>query len=668
MGRLVVTLVVLVTLLLAVANVVVAAPLTEGHSSPALALPPTAEKTAEDTGSLDDPAQIMKLWEPIRGLAVDMKPGSLNIGGGGSQMRRVYLRVKATDPSGHEVVFGVVRSAGYPDDTVFYIDSDEGASYLGWPAAPDIYKRWNIYITDTYDPGLGYRYQMWYGDILVREDYHVAARDQAYEWVSDVFGSNGSYTVDSSPAVFREAWLYKQTWVEWWDPYQRTTWYDDPNKSTVWEYHYQDPWALRWETRVLNMAYGAQKTANASYRSIFTALRPGSLNMNSSQSERHYAAAVVGQRTGSVTDSYVMFGVVRSNDNGQWRFFTYDNDDGWGYTYYGTTDSDTFTFIWVTIYDDFVAPYGYSYWVYIGGQPVRYGRTLYKSTYVTLEDQLWTGATTFSNADDTKMANFREPVLAQTDPWDWFAWNDGIPTETLYAPASRPIYSDRWIDPLFSEDIYRIQFWVGVSPHYYFDGVVNHQLPPNYGGRVTISWANPTLVDLDTVEWILSSSGDALVQVGWRKTRGKDSPAWQSPAGWLQYHTTSGEIRDLYSPDLIPENENIVALQFYDDVAELWRTEVSAPSWSQAWREDIDAGFGIATGFQLFGETSFLSDEIGGFGQSNAVQFGNIRYFSEPNQLGEMSPDFQTGHFYSGSPVYSWQRIDGANFKNWSNF
>ncbi len=633
--------------------------------------------------TLSSAKQAMWLFEAIRGLGTNLKPGSLAVQSGGAVARRTYIKVTSPGDPTHLVMFGIERSSAYPNSAIFYYDSNEaGYTYLPDTVDPEVFRNYGVYITDILDQGQGYRYQLWVDGQLKRDNLHVPARDQVFEQVSEAWGAGGAYTVESSPSVFRDPILYKQNWAEWWDPYQPTRWYfNDPyssHKPPIWETHYQDPWAFRYETKVLNLGYQKQ-TTSPDYAGIIGYLRPGTLNTGSSQLERHYAAAVVGQMTGASTDSYVMVGVVRTNDNQQWRFFTYDNDDGAGYLYHGTADPSAFNYFAVNLFGSFVEPWGYEYWVVINGNAVRYGRLrtpdpASTATYVSVEDQLWTAAANFAGAEDTQMADFKSPQLLLT----WYGgiqdWNSAVATVADSAPATQPVTALKWQDPSDSNR-YRFQFAVDTASQPYYAGSSSKQIA-NFGGRATIGWRNPAVVDSDSEEWImsgLSPETNRYLQIGWRKDIRSPS-AWASPKAWLRYvDAATGEPVDRYSPLDIPSGDVITPLLYYSEDADSWLCQVSAPHWASAWNPETipwpTVGFRQATRFQASGETWWLSDQIAGTGQPNAVEFHDITYFVQPGQQGPGSPGFTTQDYSASDPAYGVEGIAPTerNFRNWSN-
>jgi hypothetical protein len=210
----------------------------------------------------------------------------------------------------------------------------------------------------------------------------------------------------------------------------------------------------------------------------------------------------------------------------------------------------------------------------------------------------------------------------------------------------------------------------------YYAGSYNKRID-NWGGMVDITYANPVVVWVASSEWVMSNMGAGSgkwVQAGWQEYAG-----WSGPKKWVQFAgpLVPGGYQNWYG-STVTSGVTQHAEVWFDGTPnppnpDLWKGKVcdaGAGNCFTVSRNWQDLGFFQGSYFQIAGESHDSDqDDIGGFGEQNAVQLKWAYYWKNESQQNPANPNFT---YFSSFWIYHWGYISGLptsnNVKNWTYY
>jgi hypothetical protein len=165
-------------------------------------------------------------------------------------------------------------------------------------------------------------------------------------------------------------------------------------------------------------------------------LVPGDMAISSSGTTFHVVTTHVGKVKPGGADDWTEAGVIRSVNNLNRQFFTYDNDEG-GYLFHGTTGSSTSTSYRIYVTNTLESA-GYLYHTMIGGTWVRDGHLYYRQTKYNCANEIWADGTNPFSTDATSSVFGNEYLFSNSGITYW--GNSGS-TLTYFSPDNPPYES-----------------------------------------------------------------------------------------------------------------------------------------------------------------------------------------------------------------------------------
>ncbi len=165
-------------------------------------------------------------------------------------------------------------------------------------------------------------------------------------------------------------------------------------------------------------------------------LAPGDMAISWSGTQFHVVTTHVGKVKPNGQDDWTESGVIRSVNNLDRQFFTYDNDEG-EYRFHGTTSASVSTSYRIYVTNTYESG-GYLYHIMIGGSWVRDGHLYYRQQKYNCANEIWADGTNPFSHDSTSSV-FQNEYLFKSSGIQY--WGNSLATITTWSSDDPPYES-----------------------------------------------------------------------------------------------------------------------------------------------------------------------------------------------------------------------------------